>query len=47
LLSIADSSSDGDGSSTTDALPELDPYSLKRTENYAPRGSRRGFIRVR
>jgi hypothetical protein len=47
LLSIEDSSSDGDGSSTTDAISELEPYSFKRTEYDAARGSRRGFIRVR
>jgi hypothetical protein len=47
LLSITDSSSDEDGSSTTDAVSELEPYSLKRTEDDARRGSSRGFIRVR
>jgi hypothetical protein len=47
LLSIPDSSSDGDGSPTTDALPELDPYSLRRTEDDAAHGIKRGFIKVR
>jgi hypothetical protein len=47
LLSIADSSSDDDGGSTTDAASELEPYAFKRTENDAPYGSCRGFIRVR
>ena len=47
LLSITDSSSDVDGSPTTGAVSELEPYAFKPTENDAPRGSCRGFIRVR
>jgi hypothetical protein len=47
LLSITDSSSDGDGSSTTDATSEIEPYSYRRTESDAARAGRRGFIRVR
>jgi hypothetical protein len=48
LLSIEDSSSDGNGSPTTDALAEFDPYSLKRTtEHDAAHGIKRGFIRIR
>jgi hypothetical protein len=47
LLSITDGSSDGDGSSATVAVSELEPYSLKRTEGDAPRGISRGFIRFR
>jgi hypothetical protein len=47
LLSIEDSSSDVDGSSTTDTTSEIEPYSYRRTESDAARAGRRGFIRVR
>jgi hypothetical protein len=47
LLSITDSSSDVDGSPTTGAVSELEPYPFKPAENDASRGSCRGFIRVR
>jgi len=47
LLSIEDSSSDVDGSSTTDTTSEIEPYSYRRTESDAARAGSRGFIRVR
>jgi hypothetical protein len=47
LLSITDSISDRDGSFATDSVSELEPYSLRRTEQAAPLGNNRGFIRIR
>jgi hypothetical protein len=47
LLSITDSSCDEDGSPSTDAVSELEPYSLRRAEQAASLENNRGFIRIR